>query len=549
MSIAATLTFSLAACGSDDNGTTADTIANVDGSGVATTVPGMRPAVPVEVAAGSSGANTAVAEREMASSDMTTSDMSMIAPYYISEFVLGEGFPALPTNDVGFVYDVTTIPTDEEIAALAAVFGVEGDVVFADQDGYKSWQVGPSDGTGPTLYVSGDAQLSWSYSPPWNDQTDSAVSCVSVDPAMSTPDAFVGTTANEPGVGDALESTTVPSIRPAEECEAPAPPANVPTADAAEAMATKTLTTLGIDTSTSTFDTYADEWNATVTATVTRDGVPTGQTYFFGYGAEGALQWSGGSLAEPSLVGPYTLVDIDTALARLVEMNAWQSMAYPTDMLAVDRAEPVVDVAAEPAVGTVDSGSGVAGSEGSAGSTEPGVAPVDPLIDPMPVDPMPVEPNPVPETYPAPEARTVTLVDVQADVWWAWDVDNVLWLLPAYRFIDTDGGWHVVPAVTDEFLIEVEQPMIEIVPPPTTTLPAFDVDSPVDPPVDPLETTTSITAPVLPVDVDVTSLEQSLGLPLDEFSKVAETLGVEVRVTERDGESLPVTMDYRSDRV
>ncbi|HUF97143.1 MAG TPA: hypothetical protein VMM60_03365, partial [Ilumatobacter sp.] len=61
--------------------------------------------------------------------------------------------------------------------------------------------------------------------------------------------------------------------------------------------------------------------------------------------------------------------------------------------------------------------------------------------------------------------------------------------------------------------------------------------------------TTSITAPVLPVDVDVTSLEQSLGLPLDEFSKVAETLGVEVRVTERDGESLPVTMDYRSDRV
>ena len=33
------------------------------------------------------------------------------------------------------------------------------------------------------------------------------------------------------------------------------------------------------------------------------------------------------------------------------------------------------------------------------------------------------------------------LVDVQADVWWAWDVDGSVWLLPAYRFIGDDGHW------------------------------------------------------------------------------------------------------------
>ncbi len=70
--------------------------------------------------------------------------------------------------------------------------------------------------------------------------------------------------------------------------------------------------------------------------------------------------------------------------------------------------------------------------------------------EPPPGDEIPVD------EIPAPEPVTVTLVDVQPDVWWAWDADGSVWLLPAYRLIDTDGGWHVVPAVTDEFMIQVE---------------------------------------------------------------------------------------------
>ena len=72
--------------------------------------------------------------------------------------------------------------------------------------------------------------------------------------------------------------------------------------------------------------------------------------------------------------------------------------------------------------------------------------------------------EPVPVSIPAPQQVTVTLVDVQPDVWWVWDVDGTVWLLPAYRFIGDDGGWYTVPAVTDEFLVRV----------PVDTRPAVD---------------------------------------------------------------------------
>ena len=83
-----------------------------------------------------------------------------------------------------------------------------------------------------------------------------------------------------------------------------------------------------------------------------------------------------------------------------------------------------------------------------------------PPAEDVPVATVPFEQMPIDE-LPQPEPVTVTLVDVEADVWWAWDADGSVWLLPAYRLIDTDGGWHVVPAVTDEFMIQVEPSIVD----------------------------------------------------------------------------------------
>ena len=40
-----------------------------------------------------------------------------------------------------------------------------------------------------------------------------------------------------------------------------------------------------------------------------------------------------------------------------------------------------------------------------------------------------------------------------------------------------------------------------------------------------------------------------IGLPLDEFTKAAEELGLTVRVAREDGEDLALTMDYQPNRL
>jgi hypothetical protein len=51
------------------------------------------------------------------------------------------------------------------------------------------------------------------------------------------------------------------------------------------------------------------------------------------------------------------------------------------------------------------------------------------------------------------------------------------------------------------------------------------------------------------VTVDEASANQLVGLSEDEATKVATEKGWAVRTVARDGESFPITMDYRTDRV
>lgn len=493
----------LTACGAD-NGDSAPV-----GAPSATDAPSaqgdrvLRAPTPIEVVNGG-GAATVSAE-DSATADVPTADMRMAQ--WIAEYALGEGMPALPTNDVGYVFDTSVPVTEAQISAIATALGVSGDVVKIDEGYGVNWRVGPDDGSAPSVWVYEDAQQNWNYNAPWDGLVYDEPCAVSVD-------------------SEGNETS---------DCPEPTAPSGVPSAGEAEQRVNELLAALGIDATGMRFDTFADDWFANVDVSDRTDDRPATRSWHFGFGAEGVLQYASGTLAPVQPVGPYPLVDIDTAVARLGEGfygGFGRDVAIAEAEVALDSeaaVESVVVVEPEPA-----------------DSDEP------PLPEPAGDEPMPVDPMPPLEPV------VVTLVDVQPDLWWAWDADGTVWLLPAYRFIDTDGGWHVAPAVTDEFLIQADQ--AEVIDPvpvegdggigdgaepvtPPESLPPVPAEEPgVDP--DPVDI-----EPGGDPEAAIDLLEKLVGLSIDEFTDEALASGFATRIVTEDGESLAVTMDYRTDRV
>ncbi len=397
--VAAALVF--AACGADEIATDDPTeTSNEQGDE-------LRAPVPIEIASAGGGSGDRLGANA-ATEDATLGALdTMIAPApWITEYVVGDGMPALPAEHTGFVFDAANEVTIEQVRQLADVFGVLGEPLRTD-DGYSVvWRVGPDDGTAPSLWMSDDAQQSWNYNEAWSEAVAVEGCAVAVD-----------SEGNETG-----------------NCPESEPPVGVPTSEQAEQRTQEMLTALGVDLKGVEFESFADQWSAAVNVSDTFDSRGSLRSWHFGFGADGILQYAGGTLATPQPVGPYPLVDLDTAVARLNAGSYWfGGPAVSGPGIAVEEVVSV-DVAEADVAGT-------------------DAEPADPaLVDPVPVDP--VEPVPGSE----PEIVVVTLVDVEADLWWAWDVDGSAWLLPAYRFIDVDGGWHTVPAVTDEFMIQVDPP-------------------------------------------------------------------------------------------
>ncbi len=504
----------LGACGSDDEPGSAD------GVTVPPATDGPLAPIPVRTAGGGSQGG-GVATAEAAADSRMATDMMM--PFRITNFVVAEGLPALPTNDLGYVFQMGAAVTPEQVSALAASLGVTGEPVRIDEGYGVSWRVGPDDGSAPSVWVYEDAQLSWNYSSAWA-MTPGYSGCAVAESPPSEGSAGV-----EPDTGGASERTVV------EECVEPAPPVGVPTAAEAEARTLELMAALDLDPAAFTFEPYADEWSANVSAVEQLGELFTGRRVDVTFGAEGVMQYAGGQLAEPQQVGPYPLIGLDEAVERLRD----QSGFYGGGIVTTDIARTAVggdvavssdDVAVEPGVA-------------EPGVIEPGV------IEPGPVDSVPLE------------EVTVTLVDVQADVWWTMDVDGSVFLLPAYRFIGDDGGWYTVPAVTDEFLVQVQPDVVPLPEPmpvesmpvpepmPVESVPGESVPVEIPPVETKPETLPTESIPGEQTALDTTVLESAVGTPIAEFTAAAEAIGATVRVTQIDGEPQAVTMDYRFDRV
>lgn len=492
ISIAAVAALVVTACGSSSG----ESIPTVPADG------GLRAPTPIEVASSGSGADSTkvAAEGALAADDM------MIAPWFDIEYVLGDGLVA-PTDDTGYVFDATIELSAEEVSALAAALGVSGEPVRIDEGYGVSWRVGPDDGTEPSLWVYDDAMKSWNYSSAWATQ--------------------------EIGRGDCAVSVDSEGVETVD-CPEPEAPVGVPTAEEAEARALELLGSLGVDAAAVEIDTYADDWFASVTANSTVDDRTVFTSWGFGFGADGVLQYASGVLATPEVVGPYPLVDIETAFDRLVDQSSINFGGGP--LIADTEIAVESDIAVAPGA---SSSSDVAVSDEVPGGRLPAVAPID-------------------GSLPEPETLVVTLVDVVADLWWVWDVDGNAWLLPAYRFVGDDGGWYVVPAVTDEFLVQSE-----VVPEPGVAEPGVAEPGAVggdsggttggeavavaEPGI--VDDTVMMDDPA-DVEAEVRALwENELPMPLDDLTDEAAAQGFEVRIVIEDGEPLAATMDFKTRRI
>jgi len=480
--IAAVTVFGLAGCGDAPNTTT-----------------GAGPAV-IRLGAGGSSPAAANAEGAPAADKMMA--------FQAFEFIVDGTLPELAGAANAWKLPAGQNVDKEQVARMAAVLGVEGEVreLPADQGG--GWMVGNADYSGANLTVSADGMLSWWFNPDPSVYANSSTGCeMRAEPAVEP--VADDSTGSGSGTTDTVlvdPSTEVPV------CEEPTPPANVPSATEAEANARQLLLDLGYDPAKYEFETYADEWSASVNAFLMIEGHRSPLTVSIGYGAEGALTWMSGSLATPEAAGEYPLVGTEAGLARLSD-GAW--MGYYGG-------GPMVKAATDSVT-----------SESTATEPAPGDTPAEPPVtdDSVLVDPPVCDPaaDCVPETYLPPEPITVHVNDVSLDLTMVWDVDGTVWLLPAYTFSSTDGGMYTVVAVDDAF-VQLPDPGLLAEPMPIEEGSGGEAPAPAA--VDPDEA-----AKVL------------VGVAEDESAKVAEQFGWSVRVVERDGEQLAATMDYRDNRV
>ncbi|MEO6570477.1 MAG: hypothetical protein ABIO83_02920, partial [Ilumatobacteraceae bacterium] len=278
---------------------------------------GLLTPTPIRVASGG-GAQTDAAP--MAASE-AADDRMMVMPVFVSEYVVGDGMPELPTNDTGYVYQAGVEVSLEEVTDLAAGLGVVGEPQRID-DGYNvSWRIGPDDGSATTLWVSQDAQHSWSYSAPWAQDSVSAGCAVAVAP-------------------DKTQTTEA-----VDECSAPPPPVGIISGDEAQARLGEMIVAAGQDPVDYEFEVYADDYFASASAVEQLDGGPNGRRWDAGFGADGVMQYASGQLAQPVQVGPYPLIDLDAAIARLEEQGSmWGGggIGMATDDMAVMRSTDVV---------------------------------------------------------------------------------------------------------------------------------------------------------------------------------------------------------------
>ena len=131
----------------------------------------LAPPVRIEVTGGENDRSGAV---EMAGDDSLSAQSITPEPGMVDDtglgdewvmmttrFVAGEALGPLPTADVAYHYPTGARATQDQVAALAAQFGISGEPIPGDAAMGSHWVVEATGGSDARLEVSDDATLSW----------------------------------------------------------------------------------------------------------------------------------------------------------------------------------------------------------------------------------------------------------------------------------------------------------------------------------------------------------------------------------------------------
>jgi len=450
----------------------------------------------------------------------------------LQHFTAVRDLPSLDSDAPSYVISASDI-AKRDLNSLREVFSIKDEFVAQDANmggGYLAGEYNTGDS--PTMYVSADAMHYWSYQAPWSRSM--------TDVGCAIPPVTEGDTPSvEPPVA---EGDTVTSVEP---CSVPTPPENVPSAAQAEDLFKQMLKDLGLKPKDFITESYADEWNASVTGYLTIDGVRTSLSWSASYGADAELVWASGVLAEVTQAADYPRIGTAQGIERLNndQQYGWGGpmarggIAYD-DMAVTSVAEAVA-------------------SPGAPRALAQGIEPVSEELIGVTVDTAPETLAGTVDTQPETLEGTIDIreeyervieieiVAVEEELLSLYGADGEIYLVPGYAFLAAEeSGWtprYMVSALPDEFIEEANTDSVDLPTPDVTEVPMPETIVPGT--MDPSEPV--VDEPNITQEAADTLLAMTEG----DATKMAANNGWEVRVGQRDDEMFALTKDWRAIRV
>lgn len=403
-------------------------------------------------------------------------------------------------------------PARDEVDTLRSIFGIESELQAMEAAQGGGFFAGSNDGSGPSLYVGGDAVQYWNYSAPVSEsiRNPACFDTSGIEPvapptpvsdqfepdASATEETVPDATSSDAGVGSGDMSVDDASVADApleEVCPEDELPMDIPTDDEAVQMFSDLMFDLGVDADDLDIDVFSDPFGASVIGYLRVGGVRSPLSWTVNYADAGRILWAGGVLGEAKNFADYPRMGTAAGLDRL---NAEQS-----EMLDQLGGGSAVDPASATAV---DSD----------------------------------------------EANVIRIVEVEEELIMLYGVDGSVYLVPGYAFLAEPDEFgfeprYTVTAVSDEY-IEKETADVGGV----ETVPV--VGEPGEPGVEEPGVENPDGDLSGEENMEGISAEEAntlLGMSEAEATSAAEANGWVVRVAARDGEQFALTMDYNSQRV